>query len=248
MLPVPANRFSGGSDVASQGEVETLGDSFVDAKTLPGMTIENVIPEVCRSMRCENAFSSTDAQMRKEIATTLLITMGKDILHFEKQIDPATGIVDVDWMFVPDPNASTKSGDNVKIKSHAVMRVYSSHVHPETGSKYSYLLGCEAIDLAALMQHTIHVNSGMVNPEKDHEYDFALRTNFCNTFVVCTVLPTPGGCNVHAIQQQLDLLRTSLNAYAEEESLAQKQGRDADHSKNNFMPSVLRFFCPFFFC
>jgi hypothetical protein len=113
---------------------------------------------------------SADTQMREEIATTLLISMGKDIVHFEKQVDPATGIVHVDWMFVPDPNVSTKTGDSVKIKSHAVLHEYSSHVDTVTGSKYSYLLGCEAIDLASLMQHAIHVNSGMVNPDKDHTH------------------------------------------------------------------------------
>lgn len=277
-LPI-ANRFSSSTGSDASGAA-VASDAFVDARSVSGITMENVIPEVCKSLRCENAFSPQDAQMRKEIATTVLITMGKDILHFEKDIDPATGIVDVNWMFVPKPDNSVEvqhsgnvftglqpmnimkkqpkssaedlksqavssrlniwnSEDSKRLKSHAIIRVYSSHIDPKSGSKFSYLLGCEAIDLAALMQHNIHVNSGRVNPDQEHEYDFALRTNFCNTFVVCTILPS--GKNVHALQQQLDLLRTSLSSYEEEETLARQQGRTPDHTGHAFMPSVLRY-------
>lgn len=250
-LPI-ANRF-----VASDSD--TTASTYIEAKTISGITMENVIPEICKSIRSENAFSKSDAQMRKEIATTVLITMGKDILHFEKNIDPKDGTVHVDWMFTPRQNneitdstflehsdmdyceCPEEQDDSRRIKSHAIMRVYSSHTDPQTGNKYSYLLGCEAIDLGALMQHTIHVNSGHVDPARDHQFDFALRTNFSNTFVVCTVLPTTTQAfNIHAVQEQLNLLRTSVAAYEHEEVLAQKQGRKADHSAHDFMPSVLR--------
>lgn len=134
-----------------------------------------------------------EVALRQQIATTVLITMGKGIRHFEGTIDPKTGTVMVDWMFSPieedDELHEHIDEDERRIKSHAIMRVYCAHVDPRTGSKFSYLLGSSAIDLAALMQHNIHVNSGLVDPEKEHQYDFAIRTNFSNTFVICTVLP-----------------------------------------------------------
>ena len=94
-----------------------------------------------------------EAQLKKEIATTLLITMGGEIEHFEGSIDPCTGTIHVDHVFRPLGRAV--DNDKHRIKTHAVMRVYTSHVDPKSGSKFSYLLGCEAIDLAALMTHTV---------------------------------------------------------------------------------------------
>lgn len=240
----------------------TTGNGFVDACHVPGLTIDSVIPEVCKAMRSPESFPADQVQMLKEIATTVLITMGADILHFEGEIDRHTGILDVDWKFVPtaDVCARPSPGDKMStglsmptvgvssthmdntsrmLKSHAVMRVYTRNVDPHSGTVFSHLLGCEAIDLAALMQHSIHVNSKSVDPEKDHQYDFSLRTNFCNTFVVCTVLPTLND-TTKLQQQQLQILQTSLASYEQEEYLAAKEGRTANHSSHAFMPSVLR--------
>ena len=236
------------------------GQGFVDAQNVPGITIDAVIPEVCKSLRSSDAMSSDEVQMRRSIATTVLITMGGDILHFEKDIDTSTGIVDVDWKFSSSPttatttqqqqqtglsfmgsgNSNKQQQDSTRIKSHAVMRVYASHTDPKSGMKFSHLLGCEAIDLAALIQHSIHVNSGRINPKDEHQYDFALRTNFCNTFVVCTVLPMPSQqTNVQYMQKQLQMLQSSLDAYRQEEISAKKQGRSANHENHDFMPSIL---------
>jgi hypothetical protein len=44
----------------------------------------------------------------------------------------------------------------------------------------------------SLMQHSIDVTSGKIKPSEYRDYDFALRTNFCNTFVVGSVLPIGG--------------------------------------------------------
>ena len=82
--------------------------------------------------------------------------------------------------------------------------------------RFSHLLGCYAVDLGKLMEHSHNVTAsaplycfadkevhtagiptaGASNPEiHPHEmrqYDFPLRTNFCNTFGICSVLPLGG--------------------------------------------------------
>lgn len=206
-------------------------DSFTDARNIPGITIEEVIPEVCKALRCNESMPADERQMRREIATCLLITMGADVLHFEGDIDPSTGIVNVDWKFTPQ----TK---DAKLMSHAIMRVYSSRTDPRSGSKFSHLLGCEAIDMGALLQHSINVNTNRCSKDKEADYDFVLRTNFCNSFAVCSVLP----CNsfdAKGQQNQLQALRQGLATYAEEEALATKEKRVPDHASNLYMPSVL---------
>lgn len=240
------------------------GQGFVDAQKVSGITIENVISEIGKSVRCSDAFSPDDSMLRKQIATTVLITMGGSIQHFEGEIDARTGTILVDWIFAPIPAQDdlrkNVSEDERRIKSHAIMRVYSSHTDQKSGTKFSYLLGASAIDLASLMQHNIHVNSGLVDTDHEHKYDFAVRTNFCNTFVLCTVVPFAFGAggvgknlNIHMgremgsqqkdvqlLKQQLHILTSSLKAYEDEENLALKQNRQPVHSDHHFMPSVLK--------
>jgi hypothetical protein len=85
-----------------------------------------------------------------------------------------------------------------QIRDCVVMRVYCSSMDAKTGDKFSHLLGCSTLDLAQLMQHSINVSSNKVesvltstSPEAN-DCTFALRTNFCNTFVLCAVLPIFG--------------------------------------------------------
>jgi hypothetical protein len=250
-----------GNDMLLKNPV--TGKGFVDARNISGITIENVISGIGESVRCRDAFSDSDISLRKQIATTVLITMGGSIQHFEGEIDPSTGTVMVDWMFSPIPpeqdlRKRSVTEEDKRIKSHAIIRVYSSHVDPKSGTKFSYLLGSSAIDLASLMQHNIHVNSGLVNADKEHQYDFAIRTNFCNTFVLCTVVPFVHDLQqqqgnlalgremlgqqkeVQLLNQQLHILRSSLKAYEDEEDLALSQKREPNHLHHSFMPSVLK--------
>jgi hypothetical protein len=45
----------------------------------------------------------------------------------------------------------------------------------------------------SLMQHSIDVSMpGKIKPSEYRDYDFAVRTNFCNTFVLGSVLPVGG--------------------------------------------------------
>ena len=77
----------------------------------------------------------------------------------------------------------------------------------------------------------------------ERDYDFPIQTNFCNTFVLCTVLPLeqrPGLQQIQSMQQQLDIFRGGIAAYEREATMAKQQGRDPIHLGHMYMPSVLR--------
>lgn len=178
--------------------------TVVDAHSMPGLTMDAAIPLISQAVPM--ALSSKEINVRQQIATKVQITMGGQMMHFEKDIDPRTGTVDIDWTLTP---LSSELCDETRVKSHAVLRIYTEHTNsvedrkPSTNpemnsgaskystpeSKFCYLTGCEAIHLPALMQHVIDVNTGKVDATKQREYDFAAQTNFCNTFNLCTVLP-----------------------------------------------------------
>lgn len=219
--------------------------------------------------------------LRRQIATKVLITMGAKIYHFEKDIDPRDGTIDIDWEFAPAKEFHDDPSDETRIKSHAVLRIYSEHTlvkpddTPPTGSyydtpdsKFCYLLGCEIIDLRSLMQRSIDVNgtneimdltspmqqqgintSGdatKVDHAKQREYDFAVQTNFCNTFCICSVVPFSNKLSHAELQQMqadLDSFHVGLKAYEQEEAAAKKQKRQAVHDGHPFKPSVLRYLC-----
>lgn len=220
---------------------------IVDAHSVPGIKMDAIIPQVSKALPI--ALTDSEIQLRKQIATKVLITMGGKIMHFEKDIDPATGTVDVDWTFAPMPTAASTIDDDTRIKSHAIIRVYTEHTTASAaanGGKFSYLLGCEAIDLCALMQHSLNVNMGRVDPHMERDYDFPIQTNFCNTFVLCTVLPLdnvarPGLQQLQAMQQHLDLFRGGIAAYDREEAAAKREKRSPIHTGHMYMPSVLRY-------
>lgn len=239
---------------------ETTAAAVVDAHTLPDIQIESVIQQITSAMPM--VLTEKEMAIRKQIASKLLITMGSKILHFENNINP-DGTIDVDWTFAPMPGCEDDLSDDTRIKSHAVLRIYSEHtmVPPtpdapiiQTGggmvqyyhtpdSKFCYLTGCTAIDLAALMQHSIDVTTGKVDHATQREYDFAVQTNFCTTFNVCTVLPLT--CikdpkEILEMQQDLDLFRGGIAAYEREASLAKKEKREAVHVDHDFMSSILR--------
>lgn len=221
--------------------------------------------------------------LRRQIATKVLITMGAKIYHFEKDIDPRDGTIDIDWEFSPAEEFRKDLSDRTRIKSHAVMRIYSEHTlvkedgdaghatqpgsyYDTPDSKFCYLLGCEIIDLKSLMQRSIDVNGsneimGLTSPvqqqgmatsgeatvahhAKQREYDFAVQTNFCNTFCICSVIPFPNKLSreeLHQMQADLDLFHVGLKAYEQEEAAAKREKRQAVHDSHAFKPSVLRY-------
>lgn len=182
--------------------------------------------------------------------------MGSKIYHFEEDIKP-DGTIHIDWKFVPGEDFKDDLSDDTRIKSHAVLRIYSEHTmvkQPEEGlqtgqgydtpnSKFCYLLGCEAVDLATLMQHSIDVNTGKVDHLRQREYDFPVQTNFCNTFCICTVIPfetKPTFAEIQQMQQDLNLFRGGLAAYEREEAASKQERREPVHTDHPFMPSALR--------
>ena len=164
---------------ASPDGSHLVAENVVDAQTIPGMQMESIIQQVSPAMHM--ALPAKELALRKQIATKVLITMGADVYHFEQDLNQ-DGILRVDWHI-------DATGPNAFVMSHAVIRIYTQHtmVKPEdingvkTGSemgtksnndgeccydtpdsKVCYLLGCTPIDLAAMMQHSLDVNTGKV--------------------------------------------------------------------------------------
>lgn len=117
-------------------------------------------------------------------------------------------------------------------------------IYDTPDSKFCYLTGCTAIDLAALMQHNLDVTTGKVDHVTQREFDFAAQTNFCNTFNVCTLLPLDDmqdpDKEILEMRQDLDRFREGLAAYDREAALAKKEGRgDISTSSTWCMSSIL---------
>ena len=199
-------------------------DKFVDAHTIKGISIEKAIEEIAKAS--PESMEMGELMLRRQIATSVLITMGRKITHFEGEIDMKTGCVDVDFKFTPHINneqhlASTlgkydpENDPEQRLKCCAVMRVYTHSFDAKTGDKFSHLLGCSAIDLTKLMEmsHNVTASEGLycfsspaaetkgtlseplggtILAQEMRDYDIPLRTNFCNTFVLCTVAPFGG--------------------------------------------------------
>ena len=125
----------------------------MDAHVIQGISVEEAIEGVAQAMPLAMPFE--ELMLRRQIATSLQITMGRKITHFEGDIDPLTGTIDVDFTFSPiistDEHLELHTYDpedpERKIKDCAILRVYSASHDPKTGDKFSHLLGCQAIDL-----------------------------------------------------------------------------------------------------
>lgn len=261
MVLPKSTALAAAASAATQAEAVSAVDSdnmiVVDAHTVKDLTLEAAIPNISRAIPI--VLSSNEIHIRKQIATKVQMTMGADIKHFEKDIDPRTGIVDVDWDITPiDPDNKL----DAKIMSHAVFRTYCQHENSvdvpteervfstsrEIGQErttrknpepvFNYLLGCEAVHLPALMQHVIDVNTGKVDPATQREYDFPLQTNFCTTFNICTVLPFEkplSHAEIQQMQNELDIFKGGLAAYEMEVSNAKKEGRKLEPKSNRHM-------------
>lgn len=219
-------------------------ESFADAHDVKGVSIEEAIQAIAKT--APHAMDMGELMLRRQIATTLLITMGRKITHFEGEIDPLTGSIDVDFKFTPIVSSDQhlvktlgkydpENDPEQRLKDCAIMRLYTHSIDPKTGDRFSHLLGCTAVSLVDLMEHSLNVTSSeplycfkaenpeqmtagefsvseilkpppdnsdstpkaplassFITPENLREHDFALRTNFCNTFALCTVAPFLG--------------------------------------------------------
>lgn len=230
----------------------TASNAVVDAHSVQGLAMHDALPQICKAVPA--ALSKNEITIRQQIATKVQATMGCDMGHFEKDIAP-DGTVTIDWKISP----INRLKQQARIKSHAVLRIYTEHttVQDDIDEKqqidspqhtFCYLTGCEAIDLTALMQHTIDVNTGKVNTDLDRDYDFAAQTNFCNTFNICTVVPFEQPLTQQEILQMkrnLDIFKGGIAAYEMEEAMAKKEKREPIHTNHAFMPSCLRYFSTF---
>ena len=90
---------------------------------------------------------------------------------------------------------------------------------------------------------TLFFSSVQIDDSKKREYDFPVQTNFCNTFCVCSVLPFEtklSHTEVLEMQQDIDIFRVGLAAYAREDAAAKLENRPAIHTNHVFKPSVFR--------
>jgi hypothetical protein len=76
-----------------------IAGDFVDAHALKGVTVEEAIEGMAQCMPL--SMPVEELMLRRQIATLLLITMGRKITHFEGDIDPLTGTIDVDFKLAP---------------------------------------------------------------------------------------------------------------------------------------------------
>lgn len=182
---------------------ELRKDAFVDAHNvqLGKKSLDEVAALVAKAM--PYAMEHDEIFMRRQIAQTVVISMGNRIKAFEGKVDPITGIVDIDHVFEPiicedehlsDMHEYDPCSTLTKIKDCVVMRTYMTNLNPKTGDHTSLLLGCEPMDLHRLMTVSRDMSKlGTIHPSEYRQYDFCKFTNFCNTFTVVSVLPAGGG-------------------------------------------------------
>jgi len=100
---------------------------LVDAHQVAGISVEQAIEGVSNALPLSMPLE--ELMLRRQMATSVLITMGRKVTHFEGDIDPTTGTVDVDHVFQPilledehlanlhveryDPAATTRSKRSV---------------------------------------------------------------------------------------------------------------------------------------
>jgi hypothetical protein len=105
----------------------TGSSMIVDAHSVPDLTIEAAIPQISQALPI--ALSNDEITLRKQIATKVQITMGSKIMHVEKDIDPRTGTVDIDWTFSAMDAFASELSDQTRIQSHVVMHIYTEHTN-----------------------------------------------------------------------------------------------------------------------
>ena len=177
-----------------------LKHQFVDAHNVPTKSLEETAQLITKAM--PYAMKPDEIFMRRQIAQTVVISMGNRIEAFEGKIDPVTGVVDIDHVFKPilsqdehlrELHACDTSSPLTKVKDCAIMRTYMTNPDPKTGDHTSMLLGCEPIDLISLIRVSRDMSTaGAIHPSQYRKYDFCKFTNFSNTFTAVSVLPVEG--------------------------------------------------------
>jgi hypothetical protein len=177
-----------------------LKHQFVDAHNVPTKSLEETAQLITKAM--PYAMKPDEIFMRRQIAQTVVISMGNRIEAFEGKVDPVTGVVEVDHVFRPilsrdehlrELHAYDASSPLAKVKDCAIMRTYMTNPDPKSGDHSSMLLGCEAIDLTCLMRVSRDMSTaGAIHPSQYRRYDFCKFTNFSNTFTAVSVLPVEG--------------------------------------------------------
>lgn len=106
-----------------------------------------------------------------------------------------------------------------------------------------YLIGAEAVDLAALCASTLTITPGSgYTPEQGAEKPetaFPVMHNFCETSASCEIMEATKGHGLDEMRRDLEALRAGVRRYTEEEEEAAKVPRRANHSGCRHMPSAL---------
>lgn len=123
-MPVFSQSPSGTISAPADIGTHNIGSSVVDAHSIPGIKMESVVQQVSHAIPI--AMTDSEIMLRRQIATKVLITMGGKMQHFEKRIEK-DGTVDVDWLCTPMEQYRGILSDETRIKSHAIIRVYSEH-------------------------------------------------------------------------------------------------------------------------
>ena len=121
-------------------------DVFVDAHSIKGMPMDKVIEEIANA--APKSMPPEELMLRRQIATTLLITMGRKVAHFEGEIDSETGTIDVDFKFSriisEDQHLQKTLGKfdpedpEMKIKDCAVMRLYTHSIDAASDDRSAF--------------------------------------------------------------------------------------------------------------
>jgi hypothetical protein len=114
---------------------------LTDAHNIKGITImEDAIDNI--SVNMDKTIAPEELMLRRQIVTSVLITMGRKITHFEGNVDPVTGTLDVDWTFSHIISEDEHLSDLKQVDPHdierkfkdcVVMRAYCADYDPNTG-------------------------------------------------------------------------------------------------------------------
>ncbi len=146
------------------------GPSIVDAHNVQGIDMPTAVKGVSQAMHV--AMDQEELLLRRFIGHKIVLSMGRMMTHFEGEVDPKTGVLEVDHVFKPlivskedehlmGQHAYDPHSPEMKVKDCIAMRVYCSHIDDETKEVYSYPIAHEAIDLYSLQLRSIQVSGGV---------------------------------------------------------------------------------------
>lgn len=165
--PDMASVLQHSSASAAQREGTASKEMIIDAHNIQGVTMEQAVVGVSKAMF--TAMNHEELLLRRQISHKVVLSMGRMMTHFEGDVNPYTGILEVDHVFKPlilskeDEHMATQhaydpTNAEMKVKDCIVMRTYCTHVDPETKEVYSYPTAHETIDLRRLQMRSIEVS------------------------------------------------------------------------------------------